>query len=88
MSKLFLMLLAITFCYGLLEQDQCFLDVNDILNEDLMPGSLMLLGDVDLIKKSESDDNLQSRTIDSNTNDSILDDGGWDQAYSTMGYHR
>lgn len=89
--KILIITFIVTICFvqvsgGFLEQDQCYLDVNDILNEDLMPGSLSLLGDIDLMKNNISEGTLENRMMDVNDND--LDNGGWDQAYNTMGYHR
>lgn len=51
-----------------------FIDVNDILNENLMPGSLLFLEGTE--KK-----NLTEKP-------KIIDDGTLNKAFSTMGFHR
>lgn len=51
-----------------------FIDVNDILNENLMPGSLLFL-------EGTQKKNLTEKP-------KIIDDGTLNKAFSTMGFHR
>lgn len=63
--------------------ENAYFDVNDILSENLMPTSFLML-----------DSSSRIRTASNNTNDeqcateSVKYDGKWQNAYSTMGFHR
>lgn len=61
-----------------------FIDINDILNVDYMPGSLLLLeGASDETQVVERNVSLKHTTkYSSKTSGSII------EAYNTMGYHR
>lgn len=61
-----------------------FLDVNDILNVDFMPGSLLLLeGQTETLDEDNFGKNItSSKNYDVATSGSIM------EAFSTMGYHR
>lgn len=60
-----------------------FIDINDILNVDYMPGSLLLLeGASDEQQIEERNVSLKDTKYSSKTSGSIM------EAYNTMGYHR
>jgi hypothetical protein len=74
---------------------QYFLDVNDILNEQLMPASFLMLEGISndyseealtISGRSEDFDLLTTESSDNVT--AQLEDATMDRAFSTMGFHR
>lgn len=61
------------------------IDVNDILSPDYMPGSLLLLENLD--NDHEGFDNVTSRGARLDE-DFSTENGSFSAAFSTMGYHR
>lgn len=76
--------LQVAFClfgFALCSMENIYFDVNDILSESFMPTSFLML-------------DSSTRTASNHTNDekcateSVKYDGKWQNAYSTMGFHR
>lgn len=61
-------------------EEQLVFDVNDILSENLMPGSLLLL-------EGSKDDKNNQRLLKNLTN-FVIDDGSLNRAFSTISFHR
>lgn len=65
--------------------DTSVIDLNDILSENLMPASLFFM-----VKPVEKYVESEFRTLDNDT-DSLFEskyDGTFNNAFSTMGFHR
>lgn len=76
----------VVFClfgFALCSMENVYFDVNDILSETLMPTSFLML-----------DSSSRITTVSNHTNDdqcatdSVKYNGKWQNAYSTMGFHR
>ena len=70
-------------CIGTMEND-VFLDVNDILSENLMPAT-WLFSEVQAAKMKFFDNSTGNGTMERSAKD---DDGSLTTAMSTMGFHR
>lgn len=88
---LLLVLIAVTIVYGADESGYA-IDINDILNEDLMPFSLLLVqGPKNQTNISNFDQDLiekESRSDDDGVDLLHEDNGSLDKAFHTMGFHR
>lgn len=77
-------IMNLNFTHPAMMDDDSVIDLNDILSEKLMPASLFFIENSDE-KNAESEyrtlDN-ETRTFESNY------DGTFNNAYSTMGFHR
>jgi hypothetical protein len=83
--KIILLFLHSTVLFA--HKNQYHLSVNDILSQDLMPASFLLLGGIE-----EFDDDVQMRARSDNNvslNDTQhIEDASMEHAFLTMGYHR
>jgi hypothetical protein len=83
--KIILLFLHSTAVFA--HKNQYHLSVNDILSQDLMPASFLLLGGIE-----EFNDDVQMRARSDNNvslNDTQhIEDASMEHAFLTMGYHR
>lgn len=78
-------MIHINFTHPAMMDDDSVIDLNDILSEKLMPASLFFMMD------NPAEQNVQSefRTLDNETRTLESNyDGTFNNAYSTMGFHR
>lgn len=77
-------ILNISLAHPAMMDDSSVIDLNDILSEKLMPASLFFL-------ENPVEQNIESefRTLDNETRTFASNyDGTFNNAYSTMGFHR
>lgn len=84
MSYIKLILILLCFKINKIKLDESFnMDLNDFLDENLMPGNLLLLEGP---FTNQTKDNLKIESRENDEND--VDDGTFGTAFSTMGFHR
>lgn len=84
-------ILLVSLVPGILTDDSSFsIDINDILNEDFMPFSLLLVQGPKNNSNDSFDDNFMRESRDGVDRVNLLheDNGSLDKAFHTMGFHR